>query len=67
MSCSAANGEIKIEGIDTAMDLLGDDDFLRIGFYRLKNANTSNTGESMRITFLDTSTSVGSVVQKGTV
>ena len=49
------------------MEELGDDDFLTFGFYYLKNSNVSNTGENMTITFLDTSTSVGSVVQKGTL
>ena len=47
------------------MDSLGADDFLRLAVYFIKNANISSTSSQLNITFLDTSTSSGLVVQTG--
>lgn len=58
---------VVIDKIDTIQNLLGNDDFLRLAIYRLKNANISTWSHSYKVTFLDTSTGEGSVISSGVV
>lgn len=67
VSCTATNNLIRISNITTTVSALGTDDFLRISFFRLKNANTSTTSQSFKVSFLDKSTGTGSILASGNV
>ena len=67
VSYSVTNSIIKIQGIDKLMTMIGNDDFLRLAIFKLKNANISTWGHHYEVTFLDSSTGTGSVVSSGKV
>jgi hypothetical protein len=67
VTCSAANNIIKVSNVSRLISALGPDDFLRLSFYRLKNANTSTTSRTFKISYLDTSTGAGTVLSSGSV
>ena len=67
MNCEISNSIVRISSVNTLMDSLTADDFLRVAIYKLKNANISTWGHHYDITFLDSSTGTGSVVSTGQV
>lgn len=67
LTCTSANNIIKISNIGPIISGLGSDDFLRLSFYRLKNANTSTTSRIFKVSFLDSSTGSGTVLTSGPV
>lgn len=67
VSCTATNNLIRVSNITSVIALLGNDDFLRLSFFRLKNANTSTTSQSFKVSFLDRSTGTGSILASGNV
>lgn len=47
--------------------MLGNDDFLRVTFYRFKNSNTSVINSTFKISFIDSSTGSGNILTSGNV
>lgn len=62
-----ANNIIKVTNITSVISALGNDDFLRISIFRIKNSNISTTSQNYKFSFLDSSTGTGSVLSSGSV
>lgn len=67
VSCSADNNIIRLSNVSNLITYLGTDDFLRLSFYRLKNSNVSVPFQIFKISFLDSSSGTGIILNSGIV
>ncbi len=67
IDCSVSKNFVRLSNVTRLISTLGNDDFLRFSFYRMKNSNTSTTKSTFNISFVDSSTGNGNILASGSV